>query len=61
MTNGEINLEVAVKALEAGLLTSSEKSFIEFIKDYNKYQIRKMSGKQYRFLHDIFNRYKDVV
>ena len=54
MTNAEINLEVAVKALEEGKLKGTAQSFIEDIKDYNKYQLKKLTKKQYLFLNDIY-------
>lgn len=58
MTNIEIDLQVAVKALEAGLLKGSSKSFIEDIKDYDKYDLKKMSKKQYLFLNSIYRAFK---
>ena len=54
MTNAEINLETAVKALNEGKLKGSAQSFIESIKDYNKYQLKKLTKKQYSFLNDIY-------
>lgn len=59
MTNAEINLEVAVKALENNELKGSTKSFIEYIKDYDKKDLRKLSAKQYKFLNDIYNQFKN--
>jgi hypothetical protein len=61
MTNGEINLEVAVKALEKGMLKGSDRMFIESIKDFNKYQLKKLTGKQYKFLVSICRKYNDYV
>jgi hypothetical protein len=57
MTNAEINLEVAVKALTDGKLKGSAKQFIESIKDYDKYDLRKLSKKQYQFLNDIYKQH----
>lgn len=57
MTNAEINLEVAVKALNENKLSASAKSFIESIKDYDKHDLRKLSKKQYQFLNDIYKKY----
>ena len=54
MTNAEINLEIAVKALEKGKLKGSSQSFIEDIKDYNKHDLKKLTKKQYSFLNDIY-------
>jgi len=59
MTNAQINLSVAVKALEAGKLTGSSKDFIEKIKDFDKKELRKLSAKQYKWLNDIYNKFKD--
>lgn len=59
MTNAEINLTIAVKALEANKLTGSAKSFIEDIKDYDKRDLRKLTKKQYQFLNDISNQHFD--
>jgi type II secretory pathway component PulF len=59
MTNAQINLEVAVKALEAGKLNGSAKSFIESIRDHSKQDLRKLTSKQYKFLNDIYNQHKD--
>lgn len=56
MTNAEIHLEVAVKALNDGKLTGSAKSFIENIKDYNKKDLKNLTSNQYKFLRDISNR-----
>jgi len=58
MTNAEINLEVAVKALEEGKLKSSAANFIESIKDYDKNDLRKLTRKQYSFLNSIYNQFK---
>lgn len=53
MTNSQINLDIAVKALEAGKLTGTAKSFIEDIQDYSKKQLNNLTSKQYKFLRDI--------
>lgn len=57
MTNAEINLEVAVKALNDGKLTGSAQSFIESIKDYDKKDLRRLTKKQYQFLNDIYKQH----
>lgn len=57
MTNGEINLEVAVKALEAGKLNSFEAQFVESIKDYDKHDLKKLSRKQYDVLQSIYKKF----
>lgn len=59
MTNAEINLDIAIKALEAGKLTGSAQSFIEDIKDYDKKDLRNLTKKQYQFLNDIYKQNKD--
>jgi hypothetical protein len=58
MTNVEMNLEVAVKALKEGKLKGSAVSFIEDIKDFDKKQLKKLSSKQYHFLNDIYKQNK---
>jgi hypothetical protein len=40
MTNVEIRLKAAVKALENGNLNENESAFIEDIRDYDKKQLR---------------------
>lgn len=57
MTNAEINLEVAVKALNDGKLIGSAQSFIESIKDYDKKDLRRLTKKQYQFLNDIYKQH----
>ena len=57
MTNAEINLEVAVKALEDGKLKGSAKDFIEDIKDFSKKDLRGLSKKQYQFLNSIYHQF----
>jgi hypothetical protein len=47
MTNGEINLQIAKKALEAGKLNDFESKFVESVKDCDKYDLKKLSKKQY--------------
>lgn len=59
MTNGEINLQIAVRALEQNLLQEKEKGFIESIKDYTKKDLQKM--KNYSWLQDIARRYADKI
>lgn len=61
MTNAEINLEVAIKALNAGMLAGSSKSFIEDIKDYDKHDLKKLTKKQYQFLNSIYKQCKEKV
>ena len=57
MTNAEIKLDVAVKALENNELSGSSRDFIESIKDYDKKQLRTLSAKQYEFLNDIYKKF----
>ena len=57
MTNGEINLEIAIKALEAGKLNAFEAEFVESIKDYDKYDLKKLSKKQYSVLQSIYKKF----
>jgi hypothetical protein len=57
MTNGEINLDIAIKALEAGKLNSFESSFVESIKDYDKYDLKNLSRKQYDVLQSIYKKF----
>lgn len=57
MTNVESNLKVARKALENGLLNGSATSFIEYIKDYDKKQLRNLTSKQYHFLNNIYKQF----
>jgi hypothetical protein len=56
MTNAEIRLKAAVKALENGNLNEKESAFIEDIRDYDKKQLRGLSLKQYKWLEDIANK-----
>jgi hypothetical protein len=58
MTNAEINLSVAKKALEEGKLKGSSKSFVESIQDYDKYDLKRLSKKQYRWLNEIYRQHK---
>jgi hypothetical protein len=57
MTNAQINLAIAVKALEEGKLKGSAKSFIEDIKDYDNKDLSKLTKKQYKFLNDIYKQH----
>lgn len=57
MTNGEINLEIAVKALEAGKLNSFETTFVESIRDYDKHDLKNLSRKQYDVLQSIYKKF----
>lgn len=50
MTNAEAKLRDAVDAMQAGKLSSYEKSFVEEIKDYDKKQLKTLSSKQYKLL-----------
>lgn len=61
MTNAEINLNVAVKALEQNLLNSFEEQFVESIKHYTKKDLRGLSSRQYSVLNDICEKYFDEV
>ena len=56
MTNVEISLNYALKALEAGRLTAYEADFLESIKDYTKKELRNLSSKQYKLLQEISNK-----
>ena len=57
MTNAEINLQVAVKALEEGKLKGSARDFIESIKDYDKKELKNLSAAQYKFLASIYKQH----
>lgn len=57
MTNVESYLSRAQEALEAGLLTSYEASFIEYIQDYDKKQLKSLSSKQFDLLRSIANKH----
>lgn len=57
MTNTEINLDVAVKALEAGKLNDFEAKFVESIKDYDKHDLKKLNKKQYDVLQSIYKKF----
>jgi len=57
MTNAEINLKVAIKALEAGKLNSFETQFVESIKDYDKHDLKKLSSKQYDVMQSIYKKF----
>lgn len=59
MTNAEINLQIAIKALESGKLKGSAQSFIEDIKGFDKKDLRNLTKKQYQFLNDIYKQHKD--
>jgi hypothetical protein len=61
MTNAEINLDVAVKALKANKLTGSAKDFVESIQDYDKHDLKKLSKKQYQFLNSIYSQFRYQV
>ena len=56
MTNVEINLECAVKALEAGKLNNFESNFVNSIKDYSKKELKTLSSKQFLLLREISNK-----
>ena len=53
MTNVQTNLEYAIKALEAGRLTSAEADFIESIRDYSKKDLGNLSSKDFKELRRI--------
>ena len=57
MTNGEINLNIAIKALNAGKLDEFETQFVESIKDYDKYDLKKLSKRQYDVLQSIYKKF----
>ena len=61
MTNIEIRLDIAIKALNAGKLSDSSELFIKTIKKYNKKKLKTLTPKQYEFLDDIYNKYMDCV
>lgn len=50
MTNAEINLRYAIKALEEGRLNDREAVFIEEIRDYDKRRLRGLTSRQYAWL-----------
>lgn len=50
MTNSEIMLASAVKAMNEGKLTTSERNFIADIQDYSKKELRNLSSNQYNLL-----------
>ena len=56
MTNSEINLNCALKALKEGRLTAYEAEFVNSIKDYTKKELRNLSSKQYKLLREISNK-----
>lgn len=53
MTNAQIAQKFAVEALEAGVLNDYEAEFVEEVKDYDRKDLRELSGKQYKFLDRI--------
>jgi hypothetical protein len=57
MTNCEINLSVAIKALDAGKLNYFESNFVKSIKDYDKYDLKKLTRKQYDVLQSIYKKF----
>ena len=57
MTNAEINLEVAKKALGEGKLKGAAHSFITDIQDYDKHELKRLTKKQYSFLNDIYRQH----
>ena len=61
MTNNEINLEVAVKALKAEKLNGFESEFVKSIEDYDKYDLKTLSRKQYDVLQSIYKKYRYQV
>lgn len=61
MTNAQINLETAVKALEKGLLNGKAAEFISEIKDYDKGQLKRLTTAQYKFLNSVYKQVKDKV
>jgi len=60
MTNAEINLDLAVQALESGKLRPVPADFIRDIKDYDKKDLKRLSPKQYRFLSQIADDASDM-
>lgn len=59
MTNAQITLANAIKALEAGKLNSSESSFIEEIRGYSKKELANLTKKQYEWLRIIAAKNED--
>ena len=57
MTNAQINLEVAVKALKDGKLSGSAAHFIEQIQFFDKKELKGLTPKQYKFLNDIYKQH----
>lgn len=53
MTNAQIAQKYAIEALEAGVLNSYEAEFVEKIRDYDKKELRNLTGKQYKLLDQI--------
>lgn len=56
MTNAEINLQIAVKALDEDKLTGSARNFIQQIRNYDKADLKRLTPAQYKFLKDIVKR-----
>lgn len=50
MTNSEINLSEAIKAMKQGNLSAYEMDFIKDIRDYSKKELKGLSSKQYDLL-----------
>lgn len=59
LTNIEITLAIAVKAMYARLLTENEGKFIRSIQDYDKKQLNNLTEKQYKWLHAIYTKYRN--
>lgn len=55
MTNVESYLQTAVENINS--LSSTEKSFIDSIKDYSKKQLKDLSSKQFKWLRGIANKF----
>lgn len=57
MTNAEVHVQTALRAYQQGLLTISEKQFIEKVKDYSKKRLTKLTADQFEWLRDIAKKY----
>lgn len=53
MTNVEIIHQEALKALESGNLNEKQKQFVESIRGFDKKQLKKLNGAQFKWLKDI--------
>lgn len=61
MTNAEINLALVTKLYNANMLNGSSEAFIASIIDYDKKDLKRLSGKQYRWLNDLADQASEYV